>query len=242
MSPSLTAPQILGIDEQHLCQIAAVSAQRTGPKGNGAVSAQHRLTAAAANAFLSMQAAAASDGIDVQIISGYRSFAQQRGIWQAKWQGQRPILNDDDQPINTAELTDIQRIHAILRWSAIPGGSRHHWGTDIDVYCAAAVTAANHRLALIASEYAPDGICGEMTAWLAAHAHEYGFARPYANDHGGIGIEPWHYSYTPQADAVLQSFPLSDLHQLLLESDIGGKITVLHHLPHIFARYIRNNH
>jgi LAS superfamily LD-carboxypeptidase LdcB len=239
VSTSLTPAQILGTNEEHLCHLRDVLGQATGEIAH--VSVKQRLTSDAAIAFVKMQAAAAEDGVDVQILSGFRSFAQQLAIWQAKWCGLRPILNDRDQPVDTTDWTDAQKMHAILRWSAIPGGSRHHWGTDVDLYCAAAVSAAEHRLQLVASEYAPGGICGEMTSWLNANAHLYGFVRPYDKDRGGIGLEPWHYSYQPQADNIMQAFPLAELHALLLDSEIDGKDTLLSHLPELFARYICNN-
>ena len=43
--------------------------------------------------------------------------------------------------------TTAARIDAILCWSALPGGSRHHWGTDCDVIDAAALPAGLPRAA-----------------------------------------------------------------------------------------------
>ncbi|MCZ8486094.1 D-alanyl-D-alanine carboxypeptidase family protein [Vibrio lentus] len=30
--------------------------------------------------------------------------------------------------------SEQQKLSAILRWSALPGASRHHWGCDFDVF------------------------------------------------------------------------------------------------------------
>ena len=42
-----------------------------------------------------------------------------------------------------APLAPDALIETILLWSALPGGSRHHWGTDVDVFDAAAVAPGN---------------------------------------------------------------------------------------------------
>ncbi len=33
-----------------------------------------------------------------------------------------------------AALSDLEKCKAMLRWSAVPGASRHHWGTEIDIF------------------------------------------------------------------------------------------------------------
>jgi len=38
-------------------------------------------------------------------------------------------------------LRASEKIASILRWSALPGTSRHHWGTDLDIIDAKALTA-----------------------------------------------------------------------------------------------------
>ena len=48
---------------------------------------------------------------------------------------------------------------------AIPGTSRHHWGTDLDVYDAAALPA-DYRLELSPAEVAPGGLFDSLHRWL----------------------------------------------------------------------------
>lgn len=229
----LTDSQILGIDTTHLCPLSEFPVQ--------GVSANYALSFEAATAFVKMQQAAANDGVDCQIISGHRDFSTQLRIWQRKWRGESPIVDDTETPIDTAELSNTQKMHAILRFSALPGASRHHWGTDIDLYDAKTSMEAKHSMQLVPSEYNADGICGELTQWLEVNAQTYGFYRPYADDHGGIGVEPWHYSFLPSAKDIIQRFPLSTLKQVLETSDIAGASIVLAHLEAIYERYILNN-
>ncbi|SPY94009.1 D-alanyl-D-alanine carboxypeptidase [Proteus mirabilis] len=61
-----------------------------------------------------------------------RSFERQLAIWNGKFEGTRPVLDAESQPIDIQTLSEGQRCEAILKWSALPGASRHHWGTEID--------------------------------------------------------------------------------------------------------------
>ena len=225
----MNAAIVCGITQDHVINIGNID------PNNG--SERHYLQFEAAQAFLNMQHAAALDGVDCQILSSYRSFAQQQSIWDRKWHGQLPILDNNDAVINPGTLSNEDKLHAILRWSALPGTSRHHWGTDFDVVDRQSILNVNHSLKLVASEYEPDGICGELTTWLKANANHFGFEQPYAHDNGGIGIEPWHYSYTPLAHKLQPYLTLKLLTSTIHNSDIAGKETVLMHLPTIFERY-----
>ena len=78
-------------------------------------------------------------------------------LWNRKWRGERPLLDAAGRPLDPATLDDAERMDAILCWSAIPGGSRHHWGTDVDVIDAAAMPDG-YQVQLVAAEYAADGV------------------------------------------------------------------------------------
>ena len=99
-----------------------------------------------------MQQAAAADGIELALVSSYRSFAQQARIWTAKYTGQRPVYNKAQQQVDISQLDGFAKIEAILLYSALPGASRHHWGTDLDVFDKAAV-AADYQVQLLDAEY-----------------------------------------------------------------------------------------
>ena len=94
---------------------------------------------AAVEPFLKMRAAAAGEGIDVVPVSSFRDFEAQRRIWNAKYRGQRTLYDRHGRPLEYSSLNSSQLIDAILCWSAMPGASRHHWGSDIDVIDRAAL-------------------------------------------------------------------------------------------------------
>ncbi len=65
--------------------------------------------------------AAQQAGFNFHIASGFRSFERQAAIWNNKMLGNRPILDSNSQPLDASQLTDREKIYAILRWSALPG-------------------------------------------------------------------------------------------------------------------------
>ncbi len=83
---------------------------------------------------LALYSAACEAGFNFHIASGFRSFERQKTIWNNKFRGISPILSKESQPLDPDSLSEIEKVNAILRWSALPGGSRHHWGTDFDIY------------------------------------------------------------------------------------------------------------
>lgn len=88
-----------------------------------------------------LTARAAARGFELALASGFRSIERQCHIWNAKANGQRSVLDDAGVPLDIADLEPEALMFAILRWSALPGTSRHHWGTDVDVYDRAALPA-----------------------------------------------------------------------------------------------------
>jgi LAS superfamily LD-carboxypeptidase LdcB len=192
---------------------------------------------AAATSFLAMRDAASAAGIDLVAASSFRDFERQLNIWNGKWRGERPLLDRAGLPLDAAALDEAARIEAILCWSALPGGSRHHWGTDCDLIDAAALPEG-HRVQLVAQEYAPGGVFERLTPWLDENMGRFGFYRPYASAHCGAGTEPWHVSYWPVAREALEKLTLPVLRHALAGSAILGKAQVLERLPEIYTRFI----
>ena len=87
---------------------------------------------------------AKSSDIELRIISANRSFDQQLKIWNQKLSGSRPVLDDFSRPLDISKMDAWQRIRSVLRWTALPGTSRHHWGTDFDIYDASATVSYTH--------------------------------------------------------------------------------------------------
>jgi LAS superfamily LD-carboxypeptidase LdcB len=188
-------------------------------------------------AFLSMRDAAAYDGIDLIARSSFRDFETQVTIWNRKWNGERPLYDRKGELLDRSRLSDSQSVDAILYWSAIPGGSRHHWGTDIDVIDGASVPKG-YSVQLIPAEYARDGIFARLSEWLDANMKRFGFFRPYRHDRGGVSPEPWHLSYAPVSVAALEAFSLSMLRNVIETSSIAGKPHVVARLPEIYTRFM----
>ena len=187
--------------------------------------------------FLAMRDDAARAGIDLRAVSSFRDFDRQLTLWNRKWRGERPLFDREGVELEAGRLSDAERVDAILCWSAIPGGSRHHWGSDVDVIDAAALPAG-YEVQLLPGEYAPEGIFGRLTHWLDRHMRDYGFHRPYASDRGGTGVEPWHVSYAPVARRAIEELSLPVLRRAIASSELLGKEFVLDRLPEIYTRFI----
>lgn len=123
-------------------------------------------------AFKKMATAAEKEGIKLNIISATRNFEYQKTIWDTKWNA----LKD-----KTAEA----RAKNILQYSAMPGASRHHWGTDIDM---------NN----LSNPFFEQNGGKKIYDWLVTHAAEYGYCQPYtAGRKTGYKEEKWHWTYMP---------------------------------------------
>lgn len=182
--------------------LTAFQAQLLG-LGNSDLVEHHgkKLQAPVWAAWRCLQAAAAREGYGLEIASAYRSYERQLGIWNGKLRGERAVVDEEDREIDIASLSLEDCVRCVLRFSALPGASRHHWGTDLDIYDAAAV-AKDYPLQLTLAEVAPDGPFGPMHAWLdeqIAAGRSFGFYRPYDKDRQGVAPERWHLSYAPLA-------------------------------------------
>ena len=166
----------------------------------------------AVNAFTALSGRAATAGFDMRVASAFRSYDRQLDIVNAKWLGHRPVLNDEGVDLHRAAASDADWLAAILRFSALPGTSRHHWGTDFDIWDRSTVTD-DYAPQLLASEYQSDGVFAEMNAWLddqISADNAEGFYKPYDVDRGGVAPEPWHISYRPVAEGYHRQLSLSD--------------------------------
>lgn len=159
---------------------------------------------ATSRAFERLAQRAAAAGFDLRVASAFRDYDRQTLIINQKWTGARPVRDVAGLLLERESMSDLQWLEAILRFSALPGTSRHHWGTDLDVWDAAAVSA-HYRPALEPSEYQEDGVFAEMTRWLdelITEDNAEGFYKPYDTDYGGVVPEAWHISYRPVAEAL----------------------------------------
>lgn len=200
---------------------------------------KHRLLPDVKAAYLQMQQAAGLEGIELALVSSYRSFAQQARIWTAKYTGQRPVYNKAQQQVDIRNLNGFAKVEAILLYSALPGASRHHWGTDLDLFDKAAV-AADYQVQLLDAEYQQGGPFYALDQWLQQRAADFGFFRPYLYDQGGVAKEAWHLSYRPLAEGYLNAFDEAMLFDAITQSELPDKDLLLEHIPMIYQRYVCN--
>lgn len=215
---------LLGLDERDLVELPAL---------------QCRVHRALESPLLGLQQRAETAGFELRLASSYRSFERQRLIWNNKALGVRPVLDSDGLPLDITQMNERDIALAILRWSALPGASRHHWGTDIDVYDGSRMSP-DYRLQLTVAETQGDGPFAEFHRWLGdeLQSTECNFFRPYAQDRGGIAPEPWHLSYAPLACDFARHFSEDLLREQLLATELQLKNTVLENLGEIYQRFI----
>jgi len=189
--------------------------------------------------FLNMRRAALREGIDLSIASGFRDFDRQLALWNEKWSGVRALYDAAGQPLAAKSLAPPARVEAILLWSALPGASRHHWGTDLDLIDRVPV-AAGHRLRLTPDEYDVGGPFEPLAAWLDRHAARFGFFRPFRGVLSGVQAEPWHYSFAPVAESARRSLTQALLGEAIAAAPMMGKDVVLERLDDWHARFVRS--
>jgi LAS superfamily LD-carboxypeptidase LdcB len=196
--------------------------------------ALHRLVVAP---FQNLRRAALADGFDLRPHSSFRDFARQLAIWNAKFTGHRPVLDASGARIDVNELSAAERVDAILLWSALPGASRHHWGSDLDLVDANA-TAPGYRVQLTTEEFAPGGPFAALGQWLDANAARFGFFRPFRGVLSGVQPEPWHFSFAPVAEHARRDLTPLVLQRAITAAPLAGKEPVLARLAELHAQYV----
>jgi len=192
--------------------------------------------------FLHLKEDARRGGFDLQVLSGFRSFERQLSIWNRKALGVLPVLDSDAQPLEIEGLSGEELVFAILRWSALPGASRHHWGTDLDVFDAAA-RPEGYEIELIPEEVDSGGMFGPLHDWLdrrIAASEAHGFFRPYDKDRTGVAPERWHLSQGPVAGPLEQRLSVGLLRETVLRADIELKEVIVGNLDEIYMRFVTN--
>lgn len=124
----------------------------------------------AARAFATMRASASGDGIDLQVVSAFRSIEYQLGIIERKLARGLPI-------------------DEILRISAAPGYSEHHSGRALDL------TTPGYT----ALEEEFDGSPAFAWLVRQAPRFGFALSYPRGNPHG-IAYEPWHWCWHASHD------------------------------------------
>ncbi len=119
----------------------------------------------AAHAWAQMRAAAARDGVELQVVSAFRGVEYQLGILKRK-------------------LERGLSIEKILRVSAAPGYSEHHSGRALDL--------ATPGFAVLEEEFERSAAFAWLST--NAQSHGFRLSYPRGNGHG-IAYEPWHWCW-----------------------------------------------
>lgn len=119
------------------------------------------------DALLQLLEYANSQGIKLKIVSAVRNYDMQLYLWNSR------VLSN----------YDIKTIKNTLKYLAMPGTSRHHWGTDID-FNSTTLQYFNSSEGITVYE------------WLCENAPKFGFFQVYtSNRNTGYNEEKWHWSY-----------------------------------------------
>ena len=179
----------------------------------------------------------AKSGFALRIESAYRPFERQLSIWNRKASGELKLLSAEGLPMERP-ADEEQLMYAILTWSALPGASRHHLGSDLDVVDGNACPA-DYEVELTPAEC--DGMFRpfhEKLTELIGAGESFGFERVFVPGRGKIQPEKWHIAHLPTSRKYLENFSLKDLRALYEKTDIACKSALLDNLESLAENYI----
>jgi D-alanyl-D-alanine carboxypeptidase len=153
-------------------EATALEVAETGEGGR-----EHLLTPAAAEAWRALKTAARSDGVDLRIVSAFRSIERQAEIVRAK-------------------LERGLSLEAILSVSAPPGYSEHHSGRAVDL------TTEGVRALEVEFENTP----AFEWLTRNAERFGFFLSYPRENQHG-YAYEPWHWCFREPGATDVTSAP-----------------------------------
>ncbi len=190
--------------------------------------------------FKNLQACALENNFNLSIYSSFRSFEAQCSIWNKKARGERALLDSLGNPLFYNELSPKEILYAIMRWSAIPGFSRHHWGSDLDIFDAN--TMSRSLVQLTPSEVEGDGACAPMHDFLENILPQYGFYLPYEKDLGGVAPERWHISHIETSHFYFEQLSLEFFIQTIEQhkENILLSELILEEAEDIYHRFVIN--
>jgi len=182
----------------------------TGRGDLALVGTSFKLQKEAFDAFQEMKKAALKEGITIKIVSGYRSFNRQKKIWNRKYN-----------LYISQGLVPNKALQKIIQYSTLPGMSRHHWGTDIEIIDTS-VKAPNNLL--VESNYDSKGAYFELKKWMDINSKSFGFYLVYTKntERKGFKYEPWHFTYKPLSRPMLNALKKIDLIAFYKNLELDG--------------------
>ncbi len=188
-------------------------------------------------AYTKLKESLAKDGFSLRLESAYRNFEKQLSIWNRKASGQLKLLDAAGIPMERPE-DEEQLMYAILTWSALPGASRHHLGTDLDVVDGNACPAG-YEVQLTPAEC--DGMFApfhqRLTELMDAD-NAFGFSRVFVPGRGKIQPEKWHIAHLPTSRKYLENFSIEGLRKIYEQTDIACKSALLDNLDQLAKDFI----
>ena len=142
---------------------------------------QKELAAVAARAYQEMKGAAALDGVELLLCSGYRTVEYQQDLFDKQ---KKKHLDKG--------LTEEEAFAEAKKVVAVPGYSEHNSGLAADI------VTPKHQTMDAAFAKTDAGV------WLAENAHNFGFILRYPENKQaitGIIYEPWHFRYVGKENA-----------------------------------------
>lgn len=150
----------------------------------------HWALPAVMKAFWKFKKQAKADGWNLILVSGYRSYRDQRIVWN----------RSDDLYLQHGATDQKKRVEAIMSLVSVPGLSRHHWGTELDI------SESTLRGQLVNVEPDTPERVLRFYKWMEANAPKYGFCKVYLGRNGAVHNEPWHWSFLPYSRGYEKQF------------------------------------
>ena len=138
-----------------------------------------RALKAVMESFWKLRDRAVHDGWSLVLVSGFRSFEGQRLLWNRYY----------DQAAKDNRWDERKGVRTVMKYTSVPGLSRHHWGTELDI----SEKSLRGQLLTPEEEISPKVL--EFYHWMEMNAPAFGFCRIYRGTSGIISDEPWHWSY-----------------------------------------------
>ncbi len=170
--------------------------------------------------FWKLRDKAAQDGWHLILVSGYRSFKNQMRIWN----------QFDSLYLKTDKLDARRRVRAIMSLVSVPGLSRHHWGTDLDI----SESGLRGQLVNVDPD-TPERIV-KFYDWMKLNAPQFGFCKVYLGKRGAVRDEPWHWSYFPYSRVYFEQFmAIRDFHRLM-DARVDDVQYLMKNFPKVFQQ------
>ncbi len=181
-----------------------------------------------------MRRLATQEGVDIYVASATRNYQEQKQIWEAKFLGHQKVDG-----VNLAEEVSSRKKRAkrILQFSSMPGTSRHHWGSDIDILPSLSASLTNSTF--------ERGRGLKLYQWLRKNAIRFGFCQPYRlhplkrngqKFASGYQEEKWHWSYKPLALVYFKQYK-KHIHRLKPKDFLGSQAA-----GNFYQDYVLNVH